>query len=89
MTGAEKIFKNTQTKGTWVAQSIKHPTLDFHAGHDLMGCKFKPCIGLRADGAEPTLDSLSPSLSAPYPLALSLKILKNKRIPKSNPDQNV
>ena len=78
MTGAEKIFKNTQTKGTWMAQSIKHPTLDFHSGHDLMVCKFKPCIGLRADGAEPTLDSLSPSLCPLPTCTLSQNIKKQK-----------
>ena len=27
--------KKDQKKGAWVAQSVKHPTLDFGSGHDL------------------------------------------------------
>ena len=34
--------------GTWVAQSVKHQTLDFGSGHDLTVCGFEPCIGLYA-----------------------------------------
>ena len=31
-----KMAGTRQTpRGTWVAQSVKHPTLDFHSGHDL------------------------------------------------------
>ena len=49
-----------------MAQSVKHPTLGFGSGHDL--------IGLGADSAEPAWDS--PSLPAPplLPLSVSLKI---------------
>ena len=53
-----------------------HPkclTLDFGSGHDIMVCKFKPCIGLSAVNAEPTLDPLSPFLSAP-PLPCSCSL---------------
>ena len=32
------------TWGTWVAQSVKHPTLDLGSGHDLTVCGFKPHI---------------------------------------------
>ena len=47
------------------------------SGHDLMVCAFKPHAGLYADSTELTSDPLSPSLSAPVPLMLSLS-LKNK-----------
>ena len=50
--------------GAWVAQSVKHLTLDFGFGHDLMDCEFEPCVRLWADSTEPAWDSLSPSLSA-------------------------
>ena len=32
--------------GTWVAQSVKHSTLDFGSGHDLTVGKFEPHVGL-------------------------------------------
>ena len=32
-----KNFKRMETRGIWVAQSVKHPTLDFDSGHDLKG----------------------------------------------------
>ena len=62
--------------GAWVAQSVKHPTLDLSSGHDLTVCEFEPHIRLHADSVEPAWDSLSPSLSAPPPLALSLSLSK-------------
>ena len=34
------------TWGTWVAQSVECPTLDFGSGHDLMILEFKPHTGL-------------------------------------------
>ena len=55
-----------------MAQSLKHPTLNFGSGHDLMVYKFKPLIGLCTDSVEPALDSLSPSLPAPPLCACSL-----------------
>ena len=55
-------------RGAWVAQSVKCPTLDFSSGHDL--------TAPRVDSTESTWDSLSPSLSAPPPLVLALKINK-------------
>ena len=30
-------------KGTWVAQSVKRPTLDFSSGHDLTVMRLSPC----------------------------------------------
>ena len=52
---------------TWVAQSVKHQTLDFGSGHDLMICEFEPLVGLHADGVEPAWGSLSLLLSVPLP----------------------
>ena len=44
--------------GTWVAQLIKHLTLDFGSGHDLTVCEFEPQMGLHADSVEPAWDSV-------------------------------
>ena len=49
-------------RGAWVAQLVKHQTLDFSSGHDLTVHEFKPHIGLCADTAGPAWDSLSCSL---------------------------
>ena len=90
--GASKCVKPTrykkQTWGTWVAQSVKHLILDCGSAHDLRVHRFEPCIRLCADTAEPAWDSLSPSLSAPPLLALSLplKINKLKKKKKSRYD---
>ena len=72
-----KTKKKKTSQGTWVAQSVECPTLDFGSGHDLAVREFEPLIGLHAGGVEPAWDSLSLSLSAPPLLALfslSLKI---------------
>ena len=61
-----------KTRGTWVAQSVEHLTLDLGSGHDLTICGIEPHVGLCADSMEPTWDSVSPSLSAPPLLVLSL-----------------
>ena len=58
--------------GAWVAQSVKHPTLDFGSSHDLTIRKFKPRVGLYTDSVEPAWDSLSLSLSLSLPLDLPL-----------------
>ena len=49
--------------GTWVAQSVKHLTLDFGSGHDLTVRGIEPRVGLCADSAEPTWDPLPPPLA--------------------------
>ena len=59
------ISKNS--RGTWVAQSDKHLTLDFGSGHDLTVHEFEPSLSV-----EPTWDSFSPSFSAAPLHALSL-----------------
>ena len=40
-------------RDTWVAQSVKHETLDFGSGHDLTVHEMEPHIGPCADSAEP------------------------------------
>ena len=56
--------------GTWVAQSVKHSTLDLV---QVMISWFKPGVGLHTDSEEPAWDSLSPApLSDPPLLPLSL-----------------
>ena len=59
-----------------VAQSVKHPTLDFSSGHDLTVVKSSP-MSVSALSMEPVWDSLSPPLSAPPSCSLSLKINKH------------
>ena len=58
---------------------------DFGSGHDLVVCEFEPHIGLLAVSAEPALGPLSPSLSAPPLLVLSLPKI-NKHSPQKNHD---
>ena len=61
---------------------MKRPTLDFGSGHDLAVHEIEPHVGLCADSAEPALDALAPSLSAPpllvRTLALKMKTSKKK-----------
>jgi len=55
-------------RGTWVAQSVKHPTLDFSSGHDLRVMRSSPagaCL------------RFSLSLCCPPPTGL-LKLSKKK-----------
>ena len=62
-----------------MAQAVEHPTLDVGSGRDLTVAGIEPRGGLRANSKEPAWDSLSPSFSAPFPLACSLclKISEN------------
>ena len=64
-----------------MAQSVKHLTLGFGSGHDLMVCGIEPHVRLCADSEEPAWDSLFLLLSLPLPYrylshSLSLKINK-------------
>ena len=59
--------------GTWVAQSVEHPTLKFSSGHDLMACEMEPHVRLCTDSTEPAWDSLPLPLSASPLLTLALK----------------
>lgn len=63
-----------------MAQSIKHPTLDFRWGPDLRGVRSSPVLG-SALIVEPAWDSLPPHLCSPTPaLYLSLSLSQKKFI---------
>ena len=40
-------------RGTGVARSVKHPTLDFGSGNDLMVREIEPWVRLCTDSMEP------------------------------------
>ena len=70
-------YANLRNTGAWVPQSVKCLPLDFSSGYDLTVCEMEPCIRLCIDSAEPAWeawDSLSPSLSAPPLLVLTLPL---------------
>ena len=56
-------------RGAWVAQSVKHPTLDFGSGHDLTVCEFEPHVGLCTDNVQSLLGILSLSFSLSLPIS--------------------
>ena len=59
------LTKDSLPWGTWVAQLVRHPTLDFVLGHDLMVHECETRIRFHADNEEPTWDSLSLCSSTP------------------------
>ena len=63
-------------RGAWAAQSVKRPTLGFGSGHDLMGFVGSGPASGSALAAWSLLGILSPSLSAPPLLPLSLSLSK-------------
>ena len=63
--------------GTWAIQPVKHLTLDFSSGHDLMVCEFEPYIRLCTSSIEPAWNSLSP-LSLSLSCSCSLSVSQNK-----------
>ena len=63
-----QVLSKTLVGGTWLAQSVKGPALDFSSGHDLTVHESEPRIS--------AWDSLSPSLSVPSLLALHLSFSK-------------
>ena len=68
-------LETTQTWGTWLARSVKHPTLDFGSGHDLTVCRIEPHVRLHTDSA-----CLAFSLSLPtHTCCLSKSINKLKK----------
>ena len=74
----EYILGNGISGGAWVAQPVKRPTLDFHSGRDpTVLLSSSPTSGsVLAVRSLLEILSLSPSLSAPPPLALSLSLAK-------------
>ena len=63
-------------RGSRVAQSVKHLTLDLGSGHGLAVRGFKAHIGLSVDGAEAAWGPVSPSLWPSPACALSLSLSK-------------
>ena len=64
-------FKST-IGGTWVAQSVERPTLDFRSGYDLKVDEIEPCTGLGTIVLSLLeMISLTPPLSAPLSLLYS------------------
>ena len=66
-----------------MAQSLKHPTLDFSSGHDVMVQELEPHVGLGTVSEKSGWDSLS-SLCPSHTLSLSLSLFhsQNKQINK-------
>ena len=59
--------------GAWVAQLVNRPTLAQGIISQFVGSSLMLGSVLTAQNLVPALDSVSPSLSAPLPLALYLK----------------
>ena len=63
-----------------MAQLVKHPTLSFGSGHDLMVRGIQPYVRLLTDSMQPAWYSFSlslcPSPTRAHMLSLSLKINK-------------
>ena len=70
------LYKIHKNRGTWLARSVKCPTLGFSSSHDLTVREFEPHIGLRADSVEPAGGSLS------LPVSRSLSVPLSKQINK-------
>ena len=60
-------------RSTWVAQSVKHPTLDLGSGHDLTVYEIKP-----TSGSTLTAQSLLGILTLPLP-SLSVRSLSQNK----------
>ena len=72
------MLSKRKIRGTWVAPSVKRPTVGFGSGHDLTVRESEPSMGLCADSAEPAWDSLSTPPSVPPLLAVHLPLKVNK-----------
>ena len=74
----DQVFENGLFGGSWVAQSVKRPTLGFSSGHDLSVLETEPCIGLHAGSVKPAWDSFSFPIT-PIPKINKLKKKKNTK----------
>ena len=52
------LIRTGDSRGAWVAQSVKHLTLDLGSGHKLVVRGFEPRVRLCADREGPAWDSL-------------------------------
>ena len=74
-----QLYYEIERRGTWVAQSVKRPTLAQVMISQSVSSSPTSGSVLTAQSLEPASDSVSPSLSAPPPLMLCLSLfLKNK-----------
>ena len=81
---AQEAIKSSVWRRAWVAQSAKHPTLDFGSDHDLTVCEFEFTSGSALDSAlgpalteQSLLGILSVSLSLCSSLTHSLSDRKS------------
>ena len=72
------FYKNFVIRGTWVAQQVKHPTLDFGSGHDLKVIRSSSALSSEL-GVEP-VKVLSLSFSLPSIPTLLMLYLKKKSV---------
>ena len=66
------------SRGSWVAQSGKHLTLDFASGHDLTVCEIEACIRLCTNRAWDSLSLSASPCSQAHMHILSLCLRINK-----------
>ena len=82
MVGHAGLLKTLTLKyllwGAWVAQLVKHPTLDFGSGHDLIVHGIESYIGLCTDLMAWAYLGFSLSLSLPFPASMSLFLALSK-----------
>ena len=67
-----------RSRGTWVAQSVKCPTLGFYSGHDFMSSGIENCVGLCAQWGSLLEDSFPLPLHPLFCMrmhAISLKLI--------------
>ena len=64
--------------GTWVAQSVKQPTVESGSDHDLTVHGIKPRVRLCTDSMEPAWDSLPVSL-CPSPTRAHIRTLSHSQ----------
>ena len=68
------LLLEARLRGTWVAQSVKHPTSAQVMISQLVSSSHAWGSVLTAQSLEPASDSVSPPLSAPPPLMLCLSV---------------
>ena len=70
-------LKSWLSWGAWIAQLVRHPTIDFSSGHELTVREFQPHVGLCADSVESAWDSLSLCPSPSFSLKINKLYQKN------------
>ena len=71
--------KNAKPHGNWVAQLVKHQTLNFGSSHDLMVSEIAPHVGAAPIVQSPCLRFSLPLFALlTHPPAVSLSLSQNK-----------